>query len=105
MPREGIISLNTPDVNTSYFGEKPKQIFWRESRSLIVALIGDQLHANLPLQSVLLTFLLKEVNTLRFKELYRYKKALKRENSSRTSSLASTLLQSGASLIPLMLFR
>jgi hypothetical protein len=39
--REGLIQLNSPDVNPIvYFGDNTKQIFWRESESIIIALVG-----------------------------------------------------------------
>ena len=51
-----------------YFGERPKMIFWREFRGVIVALIGDCEDCNLANQSVFITFILMEVQRMREEE-------------------------------------
>ena len=65
LPREGVIFLNSQGMRDDgvekYFGDKPKMIFWREFRGVIVAVIGDCEDANLANQSVFITFVLKEV--------------------------------------------
>lgn len=60
LPREGVISLSEEESDKRYFGEG-RIIVWREFRSMVVALIGQSEGSNLAVQSVFITFILKEV--------------------------------------------
>lgn len=80
LPREGVISLSEEEADKRYFGAG-RIIFWREFRSLVVALIGESDSSNLAVQSVLITFILKEVQRMKDAERKEASK-LKREGQT-----------------------